>query len=357
MSERLNELNSIRYHYTREFSYPAENYHSKSESDMYINFNHDHDLVGFIYQYKDATSFSIFNNSEIFYGNAQEKTIKMQNQVTKASFEGQSALYNSIITLKNILPLVISDNSIKKAVADTVINRKEFYLLEFETQNKFPNYLGSGFSTTTEAITFYQKIIVDKLTLLPSAFIQTKKGSEDLNRTDFSNIQIRPALPKENSWFYSSYLGNYKPEAKQLINRISVGKIAPDLSLTNLSGTVCNLSQYNGQLILLEFWIKNCGYCISAVPKLNALIEKYKPGNLKVLAINTEDSEQSIRLFTKNNPVLYDILRSNGADVIKNYGITAFPQMVLIDKAGMVIYSGDLDVPKIDALIDKNVKH
>lgn len=355
VAKKLAGLNSVSYRYTREFSYPAENYHSKSEGDMYIDFNRDHDLAGFIYQYKDATSFSVFNNSEIFYGDVQEKTIDRQNQLAKSSLEGQSALYNSMITLKNILPLLISDNSIKKAVADTIINRKAFYLLKFETQNKFPNYLGTGFSATTQAITFYQKIIIDKATLLPCAFIQTKKGSEDLNRTDFTHIKLYPSPPKENSWYYSSYLVNYKPEAKQLINIISVGKVAPDLNLTNLSGTTSNLSKYNGQLVLVEFWIKNCGYCISAVPKLNALVEKYKTGNLKVLAINPEDSEPSVKLFTKNNPVLYDVLRSNSADVIKKYGITAFPQVVLIDQAGVVIYSGDLDVLKIDSLIDKNI--
>src|SRR5690606_35915881 len=119
------------------------------------------------------------------------------NKLKKSSFEGLAPIYNSIITLRNILPLIIEDDSVVKYVSDTLIANKSYYLLTFETQNKLPNYLGTGFSTTTQELRFYQRLIVDKKTLLPLTLLQSKKGSEDLNRTDFTGIRLDPVQPPE----------------------------------------------------------------------------------------------------------------------------------------------------------------
>jgi len=233
VSETIKNLKRISYHYSREFTYPSENYHSKSEGEMYIDFSNENDLVGFRYQYWNSATFSIFNNSEIFDGNIQDKTINTTNNLKKSSFEGRSPIYNSIITLRNIFPLIIEDNSVAKYVSDTLIANKSYYLLTFETQNKFPDYLGTGFSTTTQDLRFYQRLIVDKETLLPLTLLQSKKGSDDLNRTDFTEIKIDPIQPPEKTWYYSSYLKDYKLETQQLPTIIKAGQVAPDFNLTN----------------------------------------------------------------------------------------------------------------------------
>jgi peroxiredoxin len=356
VAEKLMALQSIRYHYSREFSYPAENYHAKSEGEMFVDFGKENDLVGLRYQYMSSEGFSIFNNSELFGGDFKKKTINTTNRLKKTSFEGRSALYNSIVTLRNLLPLVIEDKNMINGITDTSINNQSYYVLKFETRNKLPNYLGTGFTPTTQELLFYHRLIVDRTTLLPITLLQTKKGSQDLNRTDFTKIETNPLPPKEQSWYYSSYLNEYKPEEKQSISIIKAGQKAPDWMLTNLlNGSKENKAQYKGQVILLEFWIKNCGYCIQAVPKLNALNKKYKPEDFKLLAINTEDSEKSAHLFVKNNAVNYTVLWVSDAEVSKNYGIAAFPQVVLIDKLGIVIYSGEFDVQKVSSLIDKAI--
>lgn len=355
IAEKIKSIRTISYHYSRELSYPSENYQSKSEGEMYLDFSNENDLVGFRYQYRDSATFSIFNNSEIFDGNIQKRTINTTNNLEKSSFEGRSAIYNSIVTLRNILPLIIEDKSVVKYVSDTLIASKSYYLLTFETQNKFPNYLGTAFSTTTLELRFYQKLIVDKQTLLPLTLLQSKKGSEDLTRTDFTNINIDAVPPSENSWYYSSYIKDYTLEKKHLPTLIKAGQVAPEYSLINQDTNIKeSLSKYKGKIILLEFWIKNCGYCIEAVSRLNALNNKFRSKNFKMLGINTEDSKNSIDLFIKKNDVNYSVLSGNNADVNKNYGISSFPQVVLLNKAGVVLYSGHLDTEKISDLIDKS---
>ena len=356
VAKKLRAIKTISYHYNREFSYPSESYHSKSSGEMYLDFSKENDLVGFRYQYRDSIGLSVFNNAEAFDVNTHRKTINIAGKLNKSSFEGRSPIYNSIITLRNILPLVIEDQSIIKKVSDTLIANKSYYLLTFETQNKYPDYLGTGFSTTTQDLRFYNRLIVNKKTLLPLTLLQTKKGSKDLNRTDFTAIKMNPVPPTDHSWYYSSYLNEYKPEKQQSVAIIKAGKIAPDFSLTNYeTGLKEELSKFRGHVVLLEFWIKNCGYCIEAVPKLNALNKKYKSANFRVLGLNTEDNQNAISVFVKKNQVEYPVFWGNNQEVNKTYGIAAFPQVVLIDKTGLIIYSGKLDTEKITELIDKSI--
>ncbi|WP_158796649.1 TlpA disulfide reductase family protein [Pedobacter sp. L105] len=355
VARELKSLTTISYQYTQEFSYPSENYHLKSGGVMYVDFGRENDLVGFKYQYKTADEFSIFNNTSLLKGDIRKKTIST-TKLQKSSFEGQTALYNSIITLRNVLPLIITDTSIVKGLSDTLINKKKFYMLTFESHNKLPNYLGTGFTATTKELTFYNKLIVDESTLLPVIMLQNTRGSADLNRTDFTKIHINPPPPEETSWYYSSYLNSYHPEKKSSITILKPGTIAPELSLKNYSnGSQETLSKYRGRLILLEFWIKNCGHCIEAVSELNDLSKRYTADTFQIFAINTEDSDESIKSFINKNQVNYTVLWGDDKLVNANYGIAAFPKVVLIDKAGQVIYSGDLNVQKITPFIEKNL--
>ncbi|WP_346985815.1 TlpA disulfide reductase family protein [Chryseobacterium sp. POE27] len=354
-SEKLQSVKTISYHYTREFIYPAEDYHSKSEGEMYIDFSKENDLTGFRYQYKDETGFSVFNNAELFETSEEDRTIQISTKLKISDFEGLSALYNSMITMRNMLPTVIADRNMVKQVKDTLIGKKTFYLLSFQTQDMYPDYLGKAFKKTTQKIIFHNKIIVDKKSFLPVSYIQLKEGSRDINRTDFSDIKLNPAAPEEKSWYYSTYLKDYKEVKKESVTPISVGSPAPDFTLIqNDTGEKVSLSNFRGHPVLLEFWIKNCSYCINAVPELNTLNTKYRLSGLKIWGINTTDSQQAINQFVHRQKVNYTVLLGDAA-VGKNYGISAFPQVVLIDKQGSVIYSGGLDMSVLDALISKNL--
>ena len=271
--------------------------------------------------------------------------------------EGLSPLFNSIVTLRNALPGIISDQSIPKTLSDTLINNKSYYLLQFVLQNRLLNYVGTGFSSVTKELTFKYQIIADKNTFLPKTLLQTTFSSNDLNRTDFTNIKVNVALADEKSWYYSSYLNEYSLQGPQTpIAPIAIGETAPDWILRNYANEEKEtLKQYKGKVVLMEFWIKNCGYCIEAVPKLNELNDIYNQSNFKILAINTEDSRKSIAIFMDKHLVKYTVVYGDDPMVNKNYGVAAFPQVVLLDKTGKVIYYGDFNVQNLKEIIDKNI--
>ena len=357
VSEKLSGLKTISYQYSREFNYPSEGYVSKTEGKMYIDFAKESDLVGMRFQYQDEQGFVIFNNAELFNAKKKTKTMTVVKIKAQQNLEGRSPLYNSFVTLRNALPLLIKDGSIKKSASDTLINGSSYYLLQFFLHNRLFNYLGNDFSKVTKELTFRYQLIVDKSTMLPVTLLQTTLGSQDLNRTDFKAIDTHPAILQEGSWFYSSYLNEYTIEAVKIsLTAIKAGEVAPDWELTNFaSDDKVSLAQYRGKVVLLEFWIKNCGFCIEAVPKLNVLNKTYTNGDFKLLAINTEDNRYNVGVFVEKHPVNYSVLYGDDTTINKKYGIGSFPQVVLIAKDGRVLYSGVLDLERLKQLINQSL--
>lgn len=197
------------------------------------------------------------------------------------------------------------------------------------------------------------QITIDKLNHLPVEVLQKNDLNDDFIKTNFTNINIAPNLPAESSWFYSTYMDEYKQAKQEKIPQlIPVGSIAPDwtLPLYNKNENI-SLSSLKGKVIMLDFWFKNCGPCIESVPHLNAINNKFKNRNFEILGINTWDSKKDISWFCNKHGITYKVIM-NGKDLAENYGVNIFPTVILIDKEGTVIYTGGFDQLKIEELIE-----
>jgi thiol-disulfide isomerase/thioredoxin len=129
-----------------------------------------------------------------------------------------------------------------------------------------------------------------------------------------------------------------------VVQPIALHTIAPDFTLPGLQDSV-SLSSLRGKVVLLEFWIRNCGYCIEAVPALN--------GYPNVYAINIHDTPADIALFAKNHKAGYKMLY-NGEKVAELYGVDGYPTVVIVDRAGKVVYFGaGVNKTAIDAVLKR----
>lgn len=338
MADKLDSINTLRYNYSRQISYPSENYKASTSGNIFLDFSSKDTLLGFRYQINDSAYSNIFNGTEQFDLNRKSKTINYQPKPSAKSFRSISYFYNSIVTLKRIIPAVLSDETITKELKE----EDEYYTVQLSLNKRMFNYL-EGFSTlTTERVINYM-IMIDKITLLPFRILQTNNVNDDLIQTDFSNIEVDAAMPPEASWYYSSYTKEYKPRKEVIVKPIAVNTMAPDFTLPGAKDSV-SLHQLGGKVVLLEFWIRNCGYCIAAVPTLN----NYK----NVFAVNVNDTPEDIALFAKKNKANYTMLY-HGEQVAVQYGIAAYPMVVIIDKAGKVVYVGSVDKTAIDDILKR----
>ncbi|MEI8213659.1 MAG: TlpA disulfide reductase family protein [Planctomycetota bacterium] len=116
-----------------------------------------------------------------------------------------------------------------------------------------------------------------------------------------------------------------------------IGKEAPDFDLRKLDGTPCQLSDFEGKVLVLDFWATWCGPCIRSMPQLVQLSRQYYDAGVEVVFINLEESEERIRGFLEKMELNPTIAMDLDGSVSKQYAVQAIPQTVVIDRAGTVV--------------------
>lgn len=84
-------------------------------------------------------------------------------------------------------------------------------------------------------------------------------------------------------------------------HRLSIGDTVPDISFTRWDDNkVIKLSDFTGQLVILDFWATWCGSCVRMFP-INDSLENQYAGRVKFLLVNsirsTQDSARHLTSF------------------------------------------------------------
>jgi thiol-disulfide isomerase/thioredoxin len=353
LQAKLQSIKRISYDFTRGIHYFSENYHASDSEKVYLDFTNPDSILGFKYQTQSKNGKGIFNGSESFYVSESDTTIDINYRPGIKSFQSLSFLYNSPVTLRFAISAILKDKAISKTLIDTTINTKPCYLLRVTMKNKALNGLGDFSKFTIQRDIIY-KIVIDKKTYLPLFVTQTNNDKpEDYTLVGFQNYKFNPSEPTELSWYSSTYTNKYK--LRKELTLIKEASPAPfwELPLVVGSGKL-NLEQLKGKVVLLEFWFKNCGPCIAAVPELSSLKNKYNGLPFELIGINAEDTQKDAFWFVEKRKVSYTTVYE-GNEIAKIYGISGYPTTVLLDKNGIVLYAGSFDKERIENLINKNL--
>ncbi len=111
---------------------------------------------------------------------------------------------------------------------------------------------------------------------------------------------------------------------------------APDFTLKSNSGKNLRLSDFKGQIVLINFWATWCGPCRQEMPKLDALFKRYQRAGLELWGINVEDDPGLADKFLKKNPVSFPVLYDVSSEVSERYKIDAMPTTVIVDRDGNI---------------------
>lgn len=336
--EKLASVKTLKYRYKREMNYASEGYLSETSADSFLDLKPVDSQTGFRYQFSSEELLAIYNGSERFIAEKKKKTIRVDNDPPLKSFSGFGFFYYSPLSLKNALPQIFADKAIPKKVTFAKVNGVDDIIVEFVLDKKSIDPLGDVYTMKNDHKSTY-KMTFDKATLLPVEVYAGNDVNTDFVRTNFLDVKENAPQPNELSWYYSTYANDYQLETPKELVLVKSGQAAPDFKLnTYISEEPVSLDQFKGKLVLVEFWIANCGFCIAAVPKLNALMREFRDKGVEFLAINAHDTAKTIDLFKNNNKPEYRIL-TGGESMAETYGTDAFPTFVLIGKDGKVVYS------------------
>lgn len=111
---------------------------------------------------------------------------------------------------------------------------------------------------------------------------------------------------------------------------------APDFTLKSREGKNVRLSDLRGQVVLLNFWASWCGPCRQEMPVLDDIHKKYNSLGFSVLGVNLDAKSSKAINYLKDTPVTFPVLYDPKGDVSGQYGVSAMPSTVIIDKDGNV---------------------
>ena len=116
--------------------------------------------------------------------------------------------------------------------------------------------------------------------------------------------------------------------------------MAPDFDLPDIGGEKHRLSEFRGDVILVNFWASWCAPCRAEMPSLERLKQTVGDSDFKIMAINIGESKQEISrfYFSVSPPLSFKLLMDSDMSASQYWPMRGLPMTFLVDRAGRVTH-------------------
>jgi cytochrome c biogenesis protein CcmG, thiol:disulfide interchange protein DsbE len=135
-----------------------------------------------------------------------------------------------------------------------------------------------------------------------------------------------------------------------------IGSNAPDFTVQDSDHAV-TLSQYRGQVVVLNFWATWCPPCVEETPALVKMTAHMKDKGVVVLAVSIDADDAAYHKFLKDYNVNMITVRDEARKSSNLYGTFGWPESYIIDRQGVIrrkfIGAADWTSPEIIDYLSK----
>lgn len=149
---------------------------------------------------------------------------------------------------------------------------------------------------------------------------------------------------------------------------LKTGSKAPSFELRGVDGKTHSLGDYNSKAMLVVFICNHCPYVKARIGDIVSLQGKFKPSDLQVIGINSNDPSyegegfENMISFAKDNRLNFPYLIDDEQEIARNYGAVCTPDPFLFDAGRGLVFHGRINdalepeaVPKV-AVMETNVR-
>ena len=128
------------------------------------------------------------------------------------------------------------------------------------------------------------------------------------------------------------------------VNREPSFQLAPLFTLLTTELEEVSLSDYQGKVVIVDFWATWCKPCQEEIPRFIELYDEYQAQGFEMIGISTDDVEGRLKniedffqdLSKSGFDINYPILLAE-SDVIQSYQVPVLPSAYLINRNGEIV--------------------
>jgi peroxiredoxin len=116
----------------------------------------------------------------------------------------------------------------------------------------------------------------------------------------------------------------------------------PEFSLPDLSGKQHSIKEWQGKVLVINFWATWCPPCLKEMPEFEAMQNEFSNKGMQFIGIALDDADP-VKEFITSNKITYPILlgEDQGTKLAHDLGniVNTVPFTVIVDKKGLVVKS------------------
>jgi thiol-disulfide isomerase/thioredoxin len=115
-------------------------------------------------------------------------------------------------------------------------------------------------------------------------------------------------------------------------------RMAPPFAVTTLDGQRVALDDFQGKVVLLDFWATWCGPCREALPHMRSIAKNFQGQPLIILSVSLDNDEQKWKDFIEKNGMTWLQARDGGFEgrISRAFSVNAIPHTFTIDADGVL---------------------
>ncbi|MDR3667235.1 MAG: TlpA disulfide reductase family protein [Ignavibacteriaceae bacterium] len=121
---------------------------------------------------------------------------------------------------------------------------------------------------------------------------------------------------------------------------------APEFTLTSTDGKNINLSDYNGKIVILDFWATWCPPCRKGIPDLIEIQKEYGKDVVVIGVSLDSDTKSEVVPFIQKFGINYTVVYGTPELVQRYGGVDGIPTSFVINKNGEIVNKHIGLVPK-----------
>lgn len=199
--------------------------------------------------------------------------------------------------------------------------------------------LQNMYNNMLEQEQIFIKSFIDKNSSSLACLAIIDKLSPDENLAYYKKLDA--GLNKEHP--SNSYTKMFHDKVVEM-SRLSVGSVAPEISLNTPDGKTIALSSLKGKVVLVDFWASWCRPCRAENPNVVRMYNTYKEKGFEVYSVSLDkDKEPWIKAIADDHLIWPSHVSDLGywqSSVVKQYNISGIPFTCLLDKDGKIVAKG-----------------